>query len=85
MGLTDFKRYLLNNPVFFQTYDSCPLCKVVCGVANTHPEGIVMEKHRAPCGAWCGRGLFHGPNPHFATSCPKCNSQGSMGSDPGTT
>lgn len=55
----------------------CELCGVVCKVASSW----AMEQHSAPCGAMCGRGLYHGANPHFATSCPSCNPKGSVKGD----
>lgn len=61
----------------------CGLCGVVCKVAASYGTGDTMVQHRAPCGALCGRGLYHGDNPHFATSCPNCN-PGSVEGDPGS-
>ena len=61
----------------------CGLCGVVCKVAASYGAGDTMVQHRAPCGALCGRGLYHGDNPHLATSCPNCN-PGSVEGDPGS-
>lgn len=62
----------------------CELCGVTCKVAASYNFGDTMVQHRAPCGALCGRGLYHGDNPHFATSCPNCN-PGRVEGDSGPT
>lgn len=59
----------------------CELCGVVCKVASSWETGDTMEQHSAPCGAMCGRGLYHGANPHLAASCPNCKPLGSIKGD----
>lgn len=59
----------------------CELCGVTCEVAASYETGDTMVQHHAPCGALCGRGLYHGYNPHFATKCPNCNPTGSVKGD----